>query len=86
MWHAFSVLFWVGASLGLRHRRNPRLVCATLSACNFVVCSRNLANGAKRASSGRVEAASSRFQACIARLSAACTLPCLFSESATTNW
>jgi hypothetical protein len=32
MWHAFSVLFRVGASLGLRHRRNPRLVCGTLSA------------------------------------------------------
>jgi hypothetical protein len=60
MWHAFSVLFRVGASLGLRRRRNPGLVCATLSACNFVVCSRNLANGAKRASSGRVEAAFSR--------------------------
>jgi hypothetical protein len=68
MWHAFSVLFRMGASLGLRHRRNPRLVCGTLSACNFVVCSRNLANDAKRASSGRVEAASSRFRARIARL------------------
>jgi hypothetical protein len=32
MWHAFSVLFRVGASLGLRHGRNPRLVCGTLSA------------------------------------------------------
>ncbi|NMA45101.1 MAG: hypothetical protein GX945_00915 [Lentisphaerae bacterium] len=32
MWHAFSVLFRVGASLGLRRRRNPRLVCGTLSA------------------------------------------------------
>ena len=85
MWHAFSVLFRVGASLGLRRGRTPRLVCARLSAYNFVVCSRNLANGAKRASSGRVEAASSRFRARIARLTAACTQPCLFSESATTN-
>jgi hypothetical protein len=31
MWHAFSVLFRVGASLGLRHGRNPRLVCGAHS-------------------------------------------------------
>jgi hypothetical protein len=38
------------------------------SAYNFVVCSRNLANGAKPASSGRIEAASSRFRVRLARL------------------
>jgi hypothetical protein len=31
MWHAFSVPFGVGASLGLRLRRNPRLVCGAHS-------------------------------------------------------
>ena len=76
-----GVLTWGVAPLGAC----PRLVCGTLSACNFVVCGRNLANGTKRASSGRVEAASSRFRVRLARLPAACTQSRLFSESAATN-
>ncbi|MGI5923851.1 MAG: hypothetical protein ACOX9E_07900, partial [Lentisphaeria bacterium] len=35
MWHAFSVLFRVGASLGLRLRRNPRLVCGHAFSVQF---------------------------------------------------
>jgi hypothetical protein len=33
MWHAFSVQFRGDAHPGLRHGRNPGLVCGTSSAC-----------------------------------------------------
>ena len=67
MWHAFSVLFRVAS----RRRRRPGRRAV---ACNFVVCSRILANDVKRAAS--------------ALSSTHCPLPLhiqprLFSESAT---